>query len=43
IAALAFSEPSAVTNGFERLSMDLGNGYEYMIDYLEGTYIGRLR
>ena len=40
IAALTFLEPNSVIDGFERLSMDLGDGYEGILDYIEGTYIG---
>ena len=38
--ALAFLEASFVINGFECLPVDLGDDYEEIIDYFEGTYIG---
>ena len=40
IASLAFLEPNSVVIGFERLSMDLGDDLEDIIDYFERTYIG---
>ena len=40
IAALAFLEPTHVVTGFERLSMELGDDYETILDYFEETYIG---
>lgn len=40
IASLAFLEPNSVVNGFERLSMDLGDDLEDIIDYFERAYIG---
>ena len=40
IAILAFLETNSVINGFERLSMALGDNYEDILDYFEGTYIG---
>ncbi|CAF1407048.1 unnamed protein product [Adineta ricciae] len=43
IAALTFLETNSVINGFERLLIDLGDGYENILAYFEGTYIGRLR
>ncbi|CAF1633849.1 unnamed protein product, partial [Didymodactylos carnosus] len=42
-SALAFLEPSRVINGFDDLSMDLGDDYQEILDYFEETYIGRLR
>jgi hypothetical protein len=39
-AALAFIETNSVINGFERLSMNLSDDYEEILDYFEGTYIG---
>ncbi|CAF3204939.1 unnamed protein product [Rotaria socialis] len=39
IAALAFLEPTNVINGFEHLSIDLGDDYETILDYFEETYI----
>ncbi len=41
IAALAFLDINSVINGFERLSMNLGDDYEEILDYFEGTYIGK--
>ncbi|CAF2161520.1 unnamed protein product [Rotaria magnacalcarata] len=43
IAALAFLELNSVVNGFESLSNELGHHYDDIMDYFEGTYIGRLR
>ncbi|CAF2089247.1 unnamed protein product [Rotaria magnacalcarata] len=43
IAALVFVEPNSVVNGFERLSIELSHDYDEIMDYFEGTYIGRLR
>ena len=40
IASLAFLEPNSVVTGFERLSMDLGDDLEDILDYFERTYIG---
>ncbi|CAF1533811.1 unnamed protein product [Adineta ricciae] len=43
IAALTFLDENAVVNGFEHLSMNLTSEFENILDYFEGTYIGRLR
>jgi len=40
--ALAFLEPNQVVNGFEFLCSDLGDEYQQILGYYEGTYIGRL-
>ena len=40
IAALAFLGASFVINGFEHLSVNLGDDYKEIIDYVEGTYMG---
>ncbi|CAF4586963.1 unnamed protein product [Rotaria sp. Silwood2] len=43
IAALVFLKPDDVVKGFEDLSVDLGDEYQAVFDYIEETYIGRLR
>ncbi|CAF4539884.1 unnamed protein product [Rotaria socialis] len=40
IAALAFLKLTNVINGFEHLSIDLGDDNETILDYFEETYIG---
>ena len=43
ILVLAFIEPNNVINGFESLCSEFGDEYQQVLDYMEDTYIGRLR
>ncbi|CAF1294685.1 unnamed protein product [Didymodactylos carnosus] len=43
IPALAFLEPDSVIDGFETLCARLDDTYQDILDYMEGTYIGRIR
>ncbi|CAF1652774.1 unnamed protein product, partial [Didymodactylos carnosus] len=43
IPALAFLEPDSVIDGFETLCARLDDTYQDILDYMEDTYIGRIR
>ncbi|CAF4615362.1 unnamed protein product, partial [Didymodactylos carnosus] len=43
IASLPFLEPKSVVEGFESLCSKFGDDYQPILDYIEDTYIGRVR